>query len=175
MPPRGESTQRPPRNEVGGDGQRSSDEIQRWPTKRNAGRSGPSSPRRIACGPAPSTMRPSRTKRSGADGRAHLAAVIDCPDQKSWATSSLAGAGAKEAERALEVALPARPSTLRLTGVTPVILRQWAHLPEPALPGARISPGLSRSAKGPAADSQPERSLGGSRSDVSARSSVFQT
>jgi hypothetical protein len=93
--------------------------------------------------------------------RAHLAAVIDCPDQKSWATSSLAEAGAKEAERALEVASPARPGTLRLTGVTPVMLRQWAHLP--------------RSAKNPAPDSQPERSLGGSRPDVSARSSVFQT
>jgi len=57
----------------------------------------------------------------GADGWAHLAAVIDCHDREIVGYEFARRGRAKEAERALEEACLARFGTLRPTGVTPVI------------------------------------------------------
>jgi putative transposase len=57
----------------------------------------------------------------GANGWAHLAAVIDCHDRQIVGYEFARRGRAKEAERALEEACLARFGTLRPTGVTPVI------------------------------------------------------
>ena len=57
----------------------------------------------------------------GADGWAHLAAVLDCHDREIVRYECARRGRAKEAERALEEACLARFGTLRLTGATPVI------------------------------------------------------
>jgi len=57
----------------------------------------------------------------GADGWAHLAAVIDCHDREIIGYELALRARAKEAERALEDACIARFGTLRPDGETPVV------------------------------------------------------
>ena len=57
----------------------------------------------------------------GADGWAHLAAVIDCHDREIVGYEFARRGRAQEAERALEEACLARFGTLRPTGATPVI------------------------------------------------------
>ena len=57
----------------------------------------------------------------GADGWAHLAAIIDCHDREIVGYEFSLRGRAKEAERALEEACIRRFGTLRLPGVTPVI------------------------------------------------------
>jgi putative transposase len=69
-----------------------------------------------------SARRPDLTHiRCGADGWAHLAAVIDCHDREIVGYEFARRGRAKEAERALEEACLARFGTLRPPGVTPVI------------------------------------------------------
>jgi putative transposase len=57
----------------------------------------------------------------GADGWAHLAAVIDCHDRELVGYEFALRGRAKEAERALEAACIARFGTLRPDGETPVL------------------------------------------------------
>jgi len=57
--------------------------------------------------------------RSYAHGWAHLAAVIDCPDREIVDYEFARRGRAKEAERALEEACPARSGTLRPPGRHP--------------------------------------------------------
>ena len=57
----------------------------------------------------------------GADGWAHLAAVVDCHDRAVVGYEFALRGRAREAERALEEACLARFGTLRPTGPTPVV------------------------------------------------------
>ena len=57
----------------------------------------------------------------GADGWAHLAAVIDCHDREIIGYELALRSRAKEAERALEEACLRRFGTLRPSGTTPVV------------------------------------------------------
>src|SRR5206468_1746137 len=81
----------------------------------------------------------------GADGWAHLAAVIDCHDRELVGYEFARRGRAKEAERALEAACTDRLGTLRPAGGhAGLAQRQWLDLSE-----SSVSCGVSRLSAAP--------------------------
>ena len=81
----------------------------------------------------------------GADGWGHQTAVIDCNDREITGFEFALLGRAKEAERALEEACLARFGTLRPTGLTLVVQRQWPDLSAGAFAPPAATTGSARS------------------------------